>query len=332
MHPVIPAGVLTGRNREMALLTGLIAEVARGRGRAVLVEGEPGIGKSALVRAAVAGASEAGCEVVWCAGDELSQALPLLPFLDGLRVREPSANPRRTAMVRLLRGESAAERTDVPAILAGQLLALVAEQCAARAAILVVDDLQWADQDSVTLWGRLARSASQLPLLLAGTMRLVAQRDDLLALRRTARNTTRVELAGLADAAVADLVAALAGGTPDGDLLRLAGWAAGNALYLTELVAALARSSRLTVTEAGAVELAGGSAPDSLSAAIADRLGFVAGPVPAVLRAAALLGTDFTVSDLAIMLGLSPGSEDGPFGVGCRLVRLLFIGSAPERR
>jgi hypothetical protein len=207
MHPVTPAGVLIGRKREMALLTGLIAEVARGRGRAVLVEGEPGIGKSALVRAAVARAPEAGCEVVWCAGDELRQALPLLPFPDGLRVREPSADPRRNAIVRLLRGESDPERSDVPAIVAEQLLAPVAEQCAARPTILVTDDLQWADQASITLWGRLARSASQLPLL--------------------------------------------------------------------------------------------------------------------------LVGTEFTVSDLAMMLGLSPGSEDGPFGVGCRLVRLLFIGSAP---
>ncbi|HEX3309130.1 MAG TPA: hypothetical protein VHS32_23010, partial [Streptosporangiaceae bacterium] len=61
----------------------------------------------------------------------------------------------------------------------------------------------------------------------------------------------------------------------------------------------------LTVTEAGAAELAGGSAPGSLSAAIADRLGFVAGPVREVLRAAALLGTDFAVPDLAIVLGRS---------------------------
>jgi len=227
MHPVTPAGVLFGRNREIALLTGLIAEVARGRDRAVFVEGEPGIGKSALVRAAVAWASEAGCEVVWCAGDELSQALPLLPFLDGLRVREPSANPRQNAIVRLLRDKSAAERTDVPAILAEQLLALVAEQCAGRPTILVIDDLQWANQASITLWGRLARSASQLPLLLVGTMRPLSQRDDLPAPRRTALDVVRVELAGLADAAVADLVVALAGGKPDGDLLRLADWARG---------------------------------------------------------------------------------------------------------
>jgi DNA-binding CsgD family transcriptional regulator len=306
MHPVTPAGALVGRDSELALLTGLIREVARGRGGSVLIEGEPGIGKSALVRAAVAEAPEAGCEVFWGAGDELGQALPLLPFLDALQVREPSANPRRNTMVRLLRGEVTADRgTDVPAVLAEQLLALVAEQCAVRPTVLVVDDLQWADQASITLWGRLARSARQVPLLLVGMMRPVPQRDDLLALRRAAGGGARLQLSGLSAAAVADLVATLAGGKPDGDLLRLADGAAGNPLYVTELVAALARSSGLTITETGAAGLASGSAPGSLSAAIADRLGFVARPVREVLRAAALLGMDFAVRDLAIVLDRS---------------------------
>ena len=297
---------MVGRDSEMMLLAGLIRGVARGRGGPVLIEGEPGIGKSALVRAAVAGAPRAGCQVFWGAGDELGQELPLLPFLDGLRVREPSANPRRSAIVRLLRGEVAADRgTDVPAVLAEQLLALVAEECAARPVILVVDDLQWADHASVALWARLPREAQRMPLLLVGMMRPVPQREDLLALRRTVDETARLQLTGLDGAAVADLVADLAGGRPDGNLLRLAGGAAGNPLYVTELVAALARSSSLSVTEAGVAELAGGSAPSSLSAAIADRLGFVAGPVREVLRAAALLGTDFAVPDLATVLGRS---------------------------
>ncbi len=306
MHSVTPAGALVGRDSEMALLTGLVKDVARGRGSSVLIEGEPGIGKSALVRVAVAEAPEAGCQVFWGAGDELGQALPLLPFLDGLRVREPSANPRQNTIVRLLRGEVAADRgTDVPAVLAEQLLALVAEQCAVRPTILVVDDLQWADQASVALWGRLAKAAQRVPLLLIGMMRPVPQRDDLLALRRVAGEAARFQLTGLTGDAVADLVEALAGGRPDDGLMQLADGAAGNPLYVTELVAALARGSRLTVTEAGAAELAGGSAPGSLSAAIADRLGFVAGPVRDVLRAAALLGTDFAVPDLAIVLGRS---------------------------
>ena len=304
MHPVTPAGALVGRDSEMALLTGLVKEVGRGRGGSVLIEGEPGIGKSTLVRVAVAEAPEAGCQVFWGSGDELSQALPLLPFLDGLRVREPGVNPRRNAIVRLLRGEATADRgTDVPATLAEQLLALVAEQCAIRPVILVVDDLQWADPASVALWARLARSARQVPLLLVGMMRPVPQREDVLALRRVTGEVARLELTGLTEAAAADLVAALAGGRPDDDLLRLAEGAAGNPLYVTELVAALARGSGLTLTEAGAAELTGGSAPGSLSAAIADRLGFVAGPVRDVLRAAALLGVEFAVRDLATVLG-----------------------------
>ena len=297
-------GFLVGRDSEMALLTGLLQEVARGRGGSVLIEGEPGIGKSALVRAAVAQAPQAGCQVFWGAGDELGQALPLLPFLDGLRVREPSASPRRNAIVRLLRGEAAVGRgADVPAVLAEQLTALVAEQCAVRPVVLVVDDLQWADQASVTLWGRLARSAQQVPLLLVGMMRPVPQRDDLLALRRAAADAARLQLAGLSGAAVADLVAALVGGAPDENLLRLADGAAGNPLYITELIAALTRGSRLTISEWGAAELAGGPAPVSLSAAIGDRLGFVTGPAREVLRAAALLGMDFAVPDLAVVLG-----------------------------
>jgi len=317
MSPVTAAAELVGRDNELALLDGLLREAARGRGAAVLIEGEPGIGKSALVHAAVSAAPDAGCQVFWGAGDELGTALPLLPFLDALQVREPSVNARRNTIVGLLRGEIAADRgADVPATLAEQLLALVAEESAVRPVVLVIDDLQWADPASVTLWGRLARTARQAPLLLIGAARPVPHRDDLLALHRLAGDDGRIQLTGLAEPAVADLVAVLAGGRPDGSLLRLAEGAAGNPLYLTELVAALMRGSNLTLTPAGTAALADGtdlggqpgssgpgSIPGSLSAVIADRLGFVTGPVRDVLRAAALLGVDFEISDLAIVLG-----------------------------
>jgi len=155
---VPPAGALIGRDAELATLAGLMAEVAAGQGNSVLIEGEPGIGKSALVRAALAQAADFGCAAFWGAGDELGQALPLLPLLEGLRVREQPTDPRRDMIVRLLRGEVGADRGgDVSAALAEQLLTLVAEQCAVAPTILVIDDLQWAYQASVTLWGRLAR-------------------------------------------------------------------------------------------------------------------------------------------------------------------------------
>jgi predicted ATPase len=254
------AGALVGRDSETATLVRFMTEVASGQGGSVLIEGEPGIGKSSLVRAALAKAADAGCQVFWGAGDELGQALPLLPLLEALRVREPSTNPRRNTIVRLLQGELTDHRgADVSAALAEQLLALVAEQCATAPTVLVLDDLQWADQASVALWGRLTRSARQAPLLLVGMMRPVPQRDDLLVLRRAVDDDARLQLTGLTEAAVAELVTALAGGRPDDKLLRLADGAAGNPLYVTELVAALARSSSLTVSGGGGAELANGN-------------------------------------------------------------------------
>lgn len=303
MTPVAPAGVLVGRDEELDLLHGLLREAAKGRGKATLIEGEPGIGKSTLARSVTGRAADLGCEAFWGTGDELGQGLPLHPFLDALRVREPSASARRAAIMGLLRGEIASDRAaDIPAAMAEQMLALVTEQCAARPTVLVIDDLQWADPASVSLWGRLARLTEQMPLLLVATMRPVPKRDDLVKLRRVVHDEARIQLAALTAAAVTDLVAKLAGGKPDDNLMRLADGAAGNPLYLTELVGALLRGDRLIVTAAGTVELSGGAAPATLSAAIADRLGFVTGSVREVLRAAALLGVDFTVSDLATVL------------------------------
>ena len=305
MHPVTPAGVLAGRANELALLDGYLRELTRGSGGAMLIEGEPGIGKTALARSALAGPPTHGCQVFWGAGDELGQELPLLPFLDALQVRRPSANARRATIAGLLRGEFATDRgADVPAMLAEQLIALTIEETSARPVVLVIDDLQWADPASVKLWGRLARTARQVPMLLLGLTRPVAHREDLLALRRAVAEDARLQLDALSPAAVAELVCTLAGGRPDSGLLGLAAGAAGNPLYLTELLAALDRSGGIAVS-AGTAQLAGDRVPNSLPAAIADRLGFVSVPAREVLRAAALLGVEFAVTDLTTVLGKS---------------------------
>src|SRR5215204_6204844 len=81
-----PNGGLVGREAELGLLQTLVKDVAAGRGGSVWVEGEPGIGKSTLVRPGVAASSELGCELFWGESHELMQPFPLRTLLDALRV------------------------------------------------------------------------------------------------------------------------------------------------------------------------------------------------------------------------------------------------------
>src|ERR1700733_2759636 len=100
------ADQLVGRDYELSRLISCAAQATAGHGQGVLIEGEPGIGKSTLVQAACEAAADGGCQVFWGSGDELEQARPLLAILDGFRVRDPSANPRKETIIALLRGES----------------------------------------------------------------------------------------------------------------------------------------------------------------------------------------------------------------------------------
>jgi len=285
-----------GRAEELSLLSGWVSELAAGHGRAVLIEGEPGIGKSALMRAVAAEAGQR-CDVFWGASEELGQAFPLLPLLEAFAVRETSADARRADIARALLGvagesaEAAAER----------LLDLIDQVCAAGPAVLVVDDLQWADPQTVAVCAQLARSAGQRALLLLGMMRPVPRREDLAALRSDVGPPGLLRLGPLPTAAVSDLVAGLAGARPGPELMRFAEGAAGNPLYVTELVDALTRGERLAVA-GGVAEAVDGSASPSLTEAILDRLDFLSDQTRRVVEAAALLGEDFSVAELATVL------------------------------
>jgi DNA-binding CsgD family transcriptional regulator/tetratricopeptide (TPR) repeat protein len=296
------ATALVGRDVELAQLLQWVDDLVSGTGRALLIEGEPGIGKSSLVRAAAAAAERCGCQVFRAAADELGQALPLQPLLDALRARESAGEPRLATILRLLQGELESS-ADATVAAAEQMLTLVAELSSAESTVLIVDDLQWADETTISVWEWLARSAERAPLLLIGTIRPIPQRDALLAVHRVVGPGSTIELGPLSDTAVVKLITMVLGGQPDTELLRLAEGAAGNPLYLTELMHALTRAARISRSDRGIVEVAGGPVPDSLVAAIAHRLDFLSREVRAVLQAAALLGVEFLVSDLVIVLG-----------------------------
>lgn len=266
-----------------------------------MIEGEPGIGKSTLARAVIAVAVQHGCQIYKASSDELGQELPLQPLLDALRARESAGEPRLNTIMRLLQGEIASGGD--PTIAASeQMLTLITELCSAAPTMLIVDDIHWADLATLRVWEWLARSARRAPLLLIGTMRPVPQREEVLAVQRAVGEDGIIHLDSLPDSAVADLITEIADGKPGDRLLELATGAAGNPLYISELLGALNRATRLSVTDAGIVEVTEGPVPESLVAAIAHRLDFLPREVREVLRGAALLGVEFLVSDLSIVL------------------------------
>jgi DNA-binding CsgD family transcriptional regulator len=293
---------LVGRDAELARLYEWTVDLGAGSGRAVLIEGEPGIGKSSLARAMTTFADGLGYQVFWAEGDELGSVLPLQPLLDALRDREIAGEPRLATIMRLLRGEVPGA-ADPTVAASEQMLTLITELCSATPTVLVIDDLQWADLATISVWEWLARTVDRNALLLIGVVRPVPQRDALDAVRRAVGEHGTVRLAGLPSDAIAELVTAIGNGKPSEDLLRLANGAAGNPLYLTELMDALIRSRSLNRTQTGTVEVTADQVPDSLVAAIAHRLDFLPKDIRTVLQAAALLGGEFLVSDLAVVMG-----------------------------
>lgn len=271
-----------GRDAELVLLEQLLADAGAGRGRALLIEGEPGIGRSALLSAALATAEPSGVRVLRGACEELTRPFPLRAPAQALA---PEGLPTR-------RQGTVAE--DPVTAAADQLAALVDRLCAAGPLALVIEDLHWADEPTLRLWERLSRSTTSMPLLLVATRRPVPVRPELDRLRDELRASggVLIDLGGLTEPEVAKLATERLGGAPGPRLSKLLASAAGNPLYVGELL-----RSRRDGTDPLSDE------PWDLGAAsaraITDRLDFLSAKTRDTLRTAALLGPDFTVADLA---------------------------------
>ncbi|MFD9123226.1 ATP-binding protein [Kitasatospora sp. NPDC059571] len=306
-----PAAAFVGRSTDMALLQQLVRDVSAGLGQVVWVEGEPGIGKSSFVEAALTSTEAAGCRTGWAEADELSVHSPLRVVMDCLGISSNSPDDRRAQVAGLLYGKPGSEvlgGVDPVRAAMERLLALVDELCASGPLIMVIDDVQWADEPSLIAWHRLAQSVEQLPLLLIAVSRPLPQRDAVAQLRQSvlSRGGVRFQLGPLAEEDVSQVVARLVGAPPGPRLRHLAANAAGNPLYLVELVDVLLDEGSVVLAEEA--ELAAGvpdRVPQSLAAVISARLGFLPQPLLEMLGTAALLGQEFTVTDLAAVLDTS---------------------------
>jgi DNA-binding CsgD family transcriptional regulator/tetratricopeptide (TPR) repeat protein len=321
-----------GRGRELAILRAGVEALGRGEGAVVWVEGEPGIGKSSLVAEALAAGCAPGWDIGWGVAGRLTERLPLRVMLDCLQVRPGSPDPRRAHAADLLRSLRQGLFADGDASVTGieVLVGLVDELCAAAPTVIVLDDVQWADDASLVVWNELAASIKQLRLLLIGTCRPTPRRAEVQELRAAVvrRGGAVVTLGPLSETDVAALVTAILGLPPGAALRQLTEQAAGNPLYVRELVDAMVREHALEIGPAAELSAVRERLPASLAAVLTDRLGSVSAETAQMLRTAALLGGRFSVTDLAVVLR-RPVSELA-VGVQEAVTAGILIGSDPD--
>ena len=323
--------IFVGRRREMAILREETDLAWSGRTRALIISGEPGIGKSRFMDEACRASENRGTIALRGGTSQAEGMPPYLPFLEALGAYI------RAADVEQLRDEigssAAILATILPEVLErlGEVrsgYALPPEQArlrlfeaigdflgaiAARVPLVVLlDDLQWADTSTLDLLAFLARRRRADRLLLLGALRTpegdrnpalqrtLAELDRQRISRRLALGTLTAEEIGelarhhLQDPVAPALVAALHTRSD------------GNPFFAEELLRGWTENERLA-RESGVLVLVHGkeTLPTTIAAAVRDRLANVAPEVVDLLRIAAIAGREF---DSSLLASASPHS------------------------
>ncbi|MEU5264196.1 BTAD domain-containing putative transcriptional regulator [Amycolatopsis sp. NPDC021455] len=289
------AEIFVGREAELARLREAVAGLETGTGRSVWLEGEPGSGRTALLAEVLAMPQD--LKPAFAAADALDQRFALRPLLDALGVHPGAADGRRAALATRLAEQPGEDPVD-------GVLGLVRELCAEAPLVLVVDDLQWADDTTLRVWRYLSRETRQLPLLLVGACRPVPRPAALDDLRAELDNDdiALVTLPPLTEAAARELATELVGAPPGPGLQTQVSHAAGNPRYIREIVEALLAQSSIVLDGVHA-HLDGGSGqavPPTLGSRITLYLSFLSSGTRDTLRWAALLGQEFSLADIAV--------------------------------
>lgn len=308
---------LLEREVELAAIDALLDAVQSSRGRVLVVQGDPGIGKTALAQAARRHAEGRGLAVHSARGTEFEQ--------------DYAYGGVRQLFDAWLASASAAERLvafDGPAGLAAQVFGLEAGSAendpadpgfatlhglywlAANLAtneprLLVIDDAHWLDAPSLRWLVFLAGRIGQLPLGVVFTTRPV-QAAGAPPFLEAISHEDSVEVVGpsaLRVAAVRELAEEIFGDTVD-DAFARACWTAsgGNPLYVRELLRAL--QAEAVVPGPKGARLATQIAPQAVTRSVLGRLRSLPEGCERLAQLVAVAGGSLDVSTLAILMGI----------------------------
>ncbi|BBH67876.1 LuxR family transcriptional regulator [Actinoplanes sp. OR16] len=285
--------LFVGRVRESEQLRACAGKVRAGDSWLAVVEGEAGIGKSALVRGLTSALTD--FTVLPAIADASESDVPY-GVLDQLARHTGEAGPAAGVAPHVAGG--------------GLLLMLGTAQQAGRPVAVIVDDLQWADRQSVQALGFVLRRlwADRVLTVLVTRPQTGAPAETLDRLLRSTDRTTKISLGGLDGGEVAQLAHALADGTPaPGVTERLHAWTRGNPLHVRTVLAEVPAQ----VLRDGSVER--WPVPRTLIAGIEAQLAGLPGDSRELLEALAVLDGRTPLSTIGRLAGLpDPAGALGP--------------------
>jgi len=315
-HPVMtalaPVPRICGREAEIQALGEALDRVASGGPAIVLVEGEAGIGKTRLLAQVLQDARGRGMLVAAGRAEELERTRPFGVLAAAFGCTRSSPDPRRAAIAGLLASQGAGDLgpitvTSDPGLrfrVVDAFTDLVEELALAGSLVIGLDDLQWADPSSLLTLGALGRRLTDLPVGVIGCLRPSPRGAELdrLAGALEAAGARFLVLHPLTGEAVTGLVAQAVAAEPGPRLLAEVAGAGGNPLFVTELLAALTQEGTIA-TAGGQAEVAETVLPPTLRLTILRRVSFLPETTLQALRSASILGSGFSLTDLATVTG-----------------------------
>jgi DNA-binding CsgD family transcriptional regulator len=270
-----------------------------GTSACTVVSGPPGIGKTRLVAEALESVQEYRLNVVSGRASKADRISPL----GVLRSTLGRCPELRTGLERLGPYQGDASRY------IEQLGELLAEYAVSRRLLIVIDDIQWADEISLMALRILVAELSSSPvtwLLVRRTLPVAASGDDLVV--RLGQDVREIILGPLDARAARRLCTILLGAKPDANLLALLTRGGGHPLLMQQLVSGLRSADRLVV-KAGVVSMDGADLPRDFLDGVMFGLHELRQCTLSLLEAGSIFGRAFTVHAAAQLIQAPPQGE-----------------------